>query len=198
MTDQLEEAKAEREGQAHSHAVEDDDVAKDKLRSTNTANAAELARLAESLSATQTAFSQLQKANLDLEHAFARSESTLREEKEINERLREENEVWEKLVGTRTIDGTIGIGLGIGFGGQSRIEQQGSMRSTLGVGMGSVLRASRRERGKSLADELGGFDLEAFGKGEMGETGKAVDVAEDVDDGEMDKMREENEGRYST
>jgi hypothetical protein len=32
----------------------------------------------------------------------------------------------------------------------------------------------------------------------MGETGKAVDVAEDVDDGEMDKMREENEGRYST
>ena len=198
MTDQLEEAKVEREGQAHSYVMEDDDVAKDKLRSTNTANAAELARLAESLSATQAAFSQLQKAHLDLEHAFARSESTLREEKEINERLREENEVWEKLVGTRTIDGTIGIGLGIGFGGQSRIEQQGSMRSTLGVGMGSVSRASRRERGKSLADELGGFDLEAFGKGEMGETGKGADIAEDIGDGEMDKMREENEGRYST
>lgn len=182
LREQVNQLHAEREGQA----ISPDETVKADLRATTPLPHAELARLAESLSATQATLSSLQKAHLEMEHRLARSESTLKEEKEINERLREENEVWEKLVGTRTIDGTIGIGLGIGFGSQAKIEQ-GTVRST-------VRRGTRRERGKSLADELGGFDLEAFAKGEMGDAGKATQAQGDA---ELDKMREENEGGSS-
>lgn len=113
--------------------------------------------------------------------------SELDEQRSINERLREENEVWEGLVGTRTMEAAGGIGLGIGIGvvgmGGGTVTDRPDGQ---GVGSGSrgssSWKTSRREKGKSLADELGGFDLEAFSKG--------------LEDGseETERVREENQG----
>lgn len=187
MVDRVDQLEAEREGR--SVLLDEKDPSGTPERPTSPLPHAELARLVDSLSETQATLSHLQKTHLELQHRLARSESTVKEEKEINERLREENEVWEKLVGTRTIDGSIGIGLGIGFGSGAAPPLAVDQR-TINSTVGSVSKASRRERGKSLADELGGFDLEAFGKGEMVQTSKPV---QDV---ETDKIREENEGGW--
>jgi hypothetical protein len=129
-----------------------------------------LAHLARSLSTTQTSLQLTQSQ-------FKEKERELKEEKEIGNRLREENEVWEGLVGTRTLEGT--IGLGIGMGTIKRVKER-EKSSTSGVFENPDYGTHRSTMGKttrkSLADELGTFDLQAFAHEEDPE---AVAVEED-------------------
>jgi hypothetical protein len=150
----------------------------------------ETQRTLELLDRTQIDLTTTSQTLHHVESDLLKTRSELDEQISINERLREENEVWEGLVGTRTLEGGIGLGIGIGMGmggGTTTGQTTGQGVSSIS-GRSSTWKASRREKGKSLADELGGFDLVAFGKGLEDGSG------DKVDEGETERVREENEG----
>lgn len=129
--------------------------------------------LETTLEASRKSISDLEKKVATLEAAVEVEKQTLREEKEIGDRLRDEADIWEKLLGTRTLEGTIGLGIGLQVGGDTlKYHEQDKDTWT---------QSKRREKGRSLADELGGFDLQAFAHREDQVEDKSPSKTQDAD-----------------